>query len=176
MRASPHLFRAMTSRIPARRWDSAAGGRPVAGDARTGQPAIGEVAGAGARRSTGAGAWWRLFQPRRTIRPTRDGWWVLFAAVGLGVAAINTGNNLLYLLCSTLLGLVIVSGILSEQTMRGLKVESVRPDEIFAGRPAVLGAWVRNGKRWLASYSVVVEAGTAAGASSFHVPRLAPGG
>jgi len=96
--------------------------------------------------------------------------------MGLGVAAINTGNNLLYLLCSTLLGLVIVSGILSEQTMRGLKVESVRPDEIFAGRPAVLGAWVRNGKRWLASYSVVVEAGTAAGASSFHVPRLAPGG
>ena len=40
----------------------------------------------------------RVFHPQRTIWPTRDGWWSLLVVIGLGVAAINTGNNLLYLL------------------------------------------------------------------------------
>jgi len=74
-------------------------------------------------------ALWRLFHPRRTIKPTRDGWWCLFVAVGLGVAAINTGNNLLYLLVSALLALIVVSGILSEQAMRGLALTGITPEE-----------------------------------------------
>ena len=63
---------------------------------------------------------WPELRPRHTLRPTRDGWWCLGTAVGLGIAAINTGNNLLYLLVSMLLGLIVVSGLLSEQTLRGL--------------------------------------------------------
>jgi uncharacterized protein (DUF58 family) len=98
-----------------------------------------------------------LFFPRRTIKPTRDGWWCLLVAVGLGVAAINTGNNLLYLLVSALLALIVVSGILSEQSMRGLALTGIRPDEIFAGQPALLGASLANRKRWLTSYSITVE-------------------
>jgi uncharacterized protein (DUF58 family) len=102
-------------------------------------------------------ALWRLFHPRRTIKPTRDGWWCLLVAVGLGVAAINTGNNLLYLLVSALLALVVVSGILSEQSMRGLDLTGVAPDEIYAGQPVLLGATIANRKRWFTSYSVTVE-------------------
>ena len=102
-------------------------------------------------------ALWRLFHPRRTIKPTRDGWWCLLVAVGLGVAAINTGNNLLYLLVSALLALIVVSGILSEQSMRGLDLTGVVPDEIYAGQPALLGAAIANRKRWFTSYSVTVE-------------------
>jgi uncharacterized protein (DUF58 family) len=110
-------------------------------------------------------------QPRRTIRPTRDGWWCLGAAVGLGLAAVNTGNNLLYLLASLLLALIVVSGILSEQSMRRLGLRAVIPDEIYAARPVQLGARVRNGKRWLPSYSVALEAG----AHRLYVDRLAAG-
>jgi uncharacterized protein (DUF58 family) len=99
----------------------------------------------------------RLFHPRRTIKPTRDGWWCLLVAVGLGVAAINTGNNLLYLLVSALLALIVVSGILSEQSMRGLDLTGVAPDEIYAGQPALLGVTIANRKRWFTSYSVTVE-------------------
>jgi len=99
----------------------------------------------------------RALRPRRTIRPTRDGWWCLGAAVGLGFAAMNTGNNLLYLLASLLLGLIIVSGILSEQSMRRLRLAAVVPDEIYAGRAAVVGARVRNLKRRLSTYSVALE-------------------
>jgi uncharacterized protein (DUF58 family) len=100
---------------------------------------------------------WRLFHPRRTIKPTRDGWWCLFVAVGLGVAAINTGNNLLYLLVSALLALIVVSGILSEQAMRGVTLTAITPEELYAGRPALLGATLANRKRWLTSYSITLE-------------------
>jgi uncharacterized protein (DUF58 family) len=103
------------------------------------------------------GALWRLLHPRRTIKPTRDGWWCLLVAVGLGVAAINTGNNLLYLLVSALLSLIVVSGILSEQSMRGLHLSAIVPEEVYAGQPALLGAAVANRKGRLTSYSVTVE-------------------
>src|SRR5213592_2126686 len=99
---------------------------------------------------------WRLW-PRRTLWPARDGWWCLGAALGLGFAAINTGNNLLYLLVSMLLGLIIVSGVLSEQSIRRVRVEPVLPDELFAGRLALFGARVVNRKRWWPSYSISVE-------------------
>ena len=116
---------------------------------------------------------WSFFRPRRTIWPTRDGWWTLFAAMGLGVAAVNTGNNLLYLLASMLLGLVVVSGILSEMVMRGLRAGAARPDEIFAGRPALVGAVVSNRKRLLPSYSVTLEILAPAGAGARRVDRVA---
>ena len=121
-----------------------------------------------------AGRWlWDFFRPRRTIWPTRDGWWTLFAAIGLGVAAINTGNNLLYLLASMLLGLVVVSGMLSEMVMRGLRADAVRPDEIFAGRPALVGALVANRKRTLPSYSVSLEILASARPGDRRVDRVA---
>jgi uncharacterized protein (DUF58 family) len=110
-------------------------------------------------------------RPRRTIRPTRDGWWCLGAAVGLGLAAVNTGNNLLYLMASLLLALIVVSGILSEQSMRRLRVRPVMPEEIYATRPVQLGARVLNRKRWLPSYSVALEAG----AHRLYIDRLGAG-
>jgi uncharacterized protein (DUF58 family) len=120
--------------------------------------------------------WWRPFRPRRTIWPTRDGWWCLLVVIGLGVAAINTGNNLLYLLVSLLLSLIVVSGVLSEQSMRGLRLEADIPDEIYAGAPALFGAVLRNDKRWLTSYSVTLELLARGGPSRFiYQPGLEPG-
>jgi uncharacterized protein (DUF58 family) len=110
-------------------------------------------------------------RPQRTIRPTRDGWWCLGAAIGLGFAAVNTGNNLLYLLASLLLALIVVSGILSEQSIRRLRVRAAWPEEIYATRPAWLGARVLNRKRRLPSYSVALEAGE----RRLYIARLAAG-
>jgi len=64
---------------------------------------------------------------------------------------------MLYLLVSALLALIVVSGILSEQSMRGLDLTGVAPDELYEGQPALLGATVANRKRWFTSYSVTVE-------------------
>lgn len=117
----------------------------------------------------------RTFRPPRTIRPTREGWWLLFAAVGLGFAAMNTGNNLLYLLVSMLLGLIVVSGLLSERSIRGLSIAVRVPDELFADRPALFGATVVNRKEWAASYSVTLEILARDGPPRLvYVPRLGP--
>ena len=99
----------------------------------------------------------RVFHFRRTIWPTRDGYWIVLVVTGLGIAAVNTGNNLLYLLDSLLFGLIVVSGVLSDMVMRGVSVTSIEPEEIHAGQPAPFGAAVTNRKRWLTSYSITVE-------------------
>jgi uncharacterized protein (DUF58 family) len=119
---------------------------------------------------------WRLIRPRRTLWPTRDGWWCLFVVMGLGFAAINTGNNLLYLLVSLLLALIIVSGILSEQSMRGLELIPVEPDAMYAGLPALFGLTIVNRKRWLASYSITIELLSPSATPRFlYLPRLEAG-
>src|SRR5437016_14525402 len=102
-------------------------GDPIPGDSRV---------------TSGRRVGWWLAWPRRTLWPTRDGWWCLGAALGLGFAAINTGNNLFYLLVSMLLGLIIVSGVLSEQSIRRVRVEPALPAELFAGQAALVAARV----------------------------------
>ena len=99
-------------------------------------------------------AYWR---PRRTIRPTREGWWCIAVAVGLGVTAMNTGNNLLYLLESMVLALITVSGVLSEQSVRGVRLATQPPDEIYAGAPCTITARIRNTKVKRPSFSVTLE-------------------
>src|SRR5262249_28265983 len=99
--------------------------------------------------------WWRR---TKAIRPTRDGWWCVFAAMGLGVAAVNTGNNLAYLLCSMLLALIIVSGMLSDLTVRGLHVTVTLPDAIHATHAALVTIALPNRTRRFASSAVALEA------------------
>src|SRR5262245_30565554 len=75
---------------------------------------------------------------------------------------MNTGNNLLYLLESMVLGLIVVSGVLSEQSLRGVCVTPLIPDEIYAGARCTIVARVRNDKRRRPSFSVaLVRPGTA---------------
>src|SRR5439155_19526410 len=78
-------------------------------------------------------------------------------APGPCVAAINTGNNRFYRLISRLLGLTIVSAVLSEQSIRRVRVEPALPAELFAGQAALVAARVVNRKRWRTSYSITVE-------------------
>ena len=64
----------------------------------------------------------RRFRPPRRIFPTRAGWVAFFAPFVLGMAAINAGNNLLFLLLGACLGAIVISGIMSERALRGIKV------------------------------------------------------
>lgn len=104
-------------------------------------------------------------------RPTRDGWWFLGAMICVIGAATNTANNLLYLLSALLLGLLLVSGVLSERSRRGLRLRAVLPEEIYAGRPFTLGARLENVKRRRVSRSLAVETAE----RRLYVERLAPG-
>lgn len=119
-----------------------------------------------------------MSRPGRRVRGTitREGWWCVSAALGLGLAGLNTGNNLVYLLCSLLLALILVSFVLSECTLWGLRVRPVLPGEAYAGTPVLVGAVVDNRKRRLPSFSVTVEVPeVGGGARLLHLPRLDAG-
>lgn len=76
---------------------------------------------------------------------------------GVGFAALNTGNNLLYLVLSLMLAFLVLSGFLSESALRGLRVERVVPRDLYAGRRNPITLRIHNADRRLASFAIVVE-------------------
>ncbi|HZH02374.1 MAG TPA: DUF58 domain-containing protein, partial [Myxococcaceae bacterium] len=66
---------------------------------------------------------------------TRSGRIFLLWVLGVGIAALNTGNNLLYLVLGLMLSAIVASGVLSERTLRGLRVRRLPVDAAFAGEP-----------------------------------------
>ncbi len=94
----------------------------------------------------------RLFP--RGIRFTRQGKLYTAVTLGVGFAAVNTGNNLLYLVLGLMLGLIIVSGILSELSLRGLVVKRSLGQYAEARVPFPVELAVRNSKRFAASFGV----------------------
>jgi uncharacterized protein (DUF58 family) len=72
----------------------------------------------------------------------------------LGVAAVNTGNNLLFLVVSAMLGFMAVSGVLGWLNIRGLSVAVRTPDEVYAGLETVVSIRIENRKRFLPSFLI----------------------
>jgi len=99
----------------------------------------------------------RKLRPPRRLQFTREGRIIVILSVGVGFAAINTGNNLLYLLLGWLLSFIVASGVLSEQTIRNLTVDRRPPPRIHAGEPFLMEVVIKNGKPKRASYSIEVE-------------------
>lgn len=99
----------------------------------------------------------RLTRPPRRLRFTREGKFFTFVTFGVGVAAINTGNNLLYLVLGLMLSLIVLSGVLSEVALRGLTFKRRLPRRAFAGTSLLVEIEVHNNKKWAPSYSVEVE-------------------
>jgi uncharacterized protein (DUF58 family) len=74
-------------------------------------------------------------RPPRRLKITPAGRAYLVVTLGVGVGALNTGNNLLYLALGLLLSLVVVSGVLSERVMQGLRVRRLGTAGAYAGEP-----------------------------------------
>jgi uncharacterized protein (DUF58 family) len=91
---------------------------------------------------------------RRSIRLTSEGNRFLLFTVGIGLAAINTGNNLFYLLLAMMLSLIVISGLLSEHCLRRLEFHRHVPDLIMANEPTTLTLSVTNRNRHLPSFSL----------------------
>tara|TARA_B100000315_G_scaffold156954_1_gene145495 strand:- start:4008 stop:5105 length:1098 start_codon:yes stop_codon:yes gene_type:complete len=93
----------------------------------------------------------------RTLWLTREGVFFIILTIGIGFGAINTGINLLYLILAMCLSFIIVSGILSEITLRHLSVTRKIPAEIFAQEPFPVRVEIKNNKKWFPTYSVWLE-------------------
>lgn len=91
----------------------------------------------------------------------------------LGMAAIGTGNNLLYLVLGGMLGFITLSGWLSEQMVRRVEVRRRPPRGITAGQPGRITYELKNGKRRLPS--LAVEAGEAGRPERAWVAAVEPG-
>lgn len=76
------------------------------------------------------------FHPPRRLYPTRAGIFTLGTPIILGVAAVNAGNNLLFILLALSLVLILLSGFLSERNLVGLSVRVESAGRVFAGEPA----------------------------------------
>jgi len=76
----------------------------------------------------------------------------------VGFAAWNTGNNLLFLVFSLLVSTLFVGGVAARASLRDLIVSARFPDHIFAGESAPVIVTLRNAKRVLPSFSILVEA------------------
>lgn len=87
---------------------------------------------------------------------TRAGLVYMAITVVIGIAAINTGNNLLYIVVAALLSAILVSGIASALVLRHLELDVHLPEHVFAGRPMLARLLLRNLSRWLPSFSVRV--------------------
>ncbi len=59
----------------------------------------------------------------------------LVVTVGVGLGALNTGNNLLYLVLGMMLSMIVVSGVLSERVLKNLRIRRIGADAAFAGEP-----------------------------------------
>lgn len=98
-------------------------------------------------------------RPRGTqVRVTAAGLPFLGALIILVAAAVNSGNNLIYLVVAALLGALVTSGIFSAFNLAGLTLDLEWPEHAFAGQPAPVRLRLGNQKRLLPSYSLRLAA------------------
>jgi uncharacterized protein (DUF58 family) len=89
-------------------------------------------------------------------RLTRDGVIYLIAVFVLILAAVNTGNNLLFLILACLLAGILVSGVLSRVVLTGVDLKFDLPEHIFAEQPVLAEMELRNEKQTWPSFSLRV--------------------
>ncbi len=87
---------------------------------------------------------------------TREGLVYLAIVLLIGIAALNTGNNLLFIVVSAMLAAVLVSGVASAAELRGLELQVGLPEHVFAEEPVLARVALRNTRRWVPSFSVSV--------------------
>jgi uncharacterized protein (DUF58 family) len=105
-------------------------------------------------------------------RLTRDGVIYLAGVFVLILAAVNTGNNLLFLILACLLAGILISGILSRVVLTGVELKFGVPEHIFAEQPVLAEIELFNEKHACPSFSLLVI-GTA-GKSTRPAPENTP--
>jgi uncharacterized protein (DUF58 family) len=105
-----------------------------------------------ARRVVSGARWQDAFD----FEVTRAGMIYVLATLLIGVAALNTANNLLYLIVSAMLAAVLISGACSSLALSRLELKVVLPRHVFAGETTSGSLDLGNSKLWIPSLSVSV--------------------
>jgi uncharacterized protein (DUF58 family) len=97
---------------------------------------------------------WIIYQV--DYRLTRVGIVYIGVVFALALAAVNTGNNLLWMLLSCAMAGLLISGALSRAVLRGIELKFDMPEHIFAEQPVVAELELRNEKQAWPSFSLRV--------------------
>ncbi len=90
------------------------------------------------------------------LKLTKAGFLYSLLTIFIGIAAVNTGNNLLYVLLSLLLSFMWLSGLFARINLRQLWVEILPPPEAFAQKKAFALIRLNNQKRF-PSFLIKIE-------------------
>ena len=96
----------------------------------------------------------------RRIRYRVTGAGLLFAlaTVAVGMAAVLSANNLLFLIAAAMVATMLISGLVSQLCLAGLQLDFLAPEHVPAGRWVPAKLYVRNRKWFMPSFSIRVEA------------------
>jgi len=95
---------------------------------------------------------WLAYQIEYRI--TKQGVIFIGGVFAIALAALNTGNNLLFLILGCMLAAILISGVLSRVTVAGLELRLALPEHVFAKRPAIALIELHNRKPWMPSFSL----------------------
>jgi uncharacterized protein (DUF58 family) len=87
---------------------------------------------------------------------TREGLVYIGGILVVALAALNTGNNLLFMVLACLLAGILLSGLLSRLVLGDVDVRLELPEHIFAQRATLAVAELRNMKQMMPSFSVLL--------------------
>jgi len=88
---------------------------------------------------------------------TREGGLFLGAVGVVLFAAVNTSNNLLYMVLSALIALLLLSALLSHKNFRHLEMELLLPARTFANETFPVSIRVRNHRRVFPAFSLLID-------------------
>jgi uncharacterized protein (DUF58 family) len=98
---------------------------------------------------------------------------LVFAVAALLVAftAVVSANNLLFLILAAMISILLISNFICRLSLAGLELDFHLPEHLSARRTFPARIFVRNGKRWMPSFSVEVAG---VGESAFSTPLYFP--
>ena len=112
---------------------------------------------------------------KHIIRTRRAGMVYIAISIVLGVVAVNSSNNLLYLTTAVLLGYMLASGIAGRRNIRSASVTIAFPDEIYAQIPCVVSVQLINKSRLIPLFMIEVGFEKDYGGKRVFFPIVQPG-
>ena len=93
---------------------------------------------------------------RPSLHFTGAGWTYVGMMLFMGIAAINTQANLLFAVFGLMIGVLLISGVISRLVIRRLTLDRSLPDHACVGDSITVGYQITNSKRFWPSLSVVL--------------------
>lgn len=93
------------------------------------------------------------------IKINKAGYIYILLTIMIGFAAVNTANNLLYIVTSALLSYMLISGVFGRRNLQKLDVSLDFPEECFADTLVPLAVSIHNRRRFMPAFLIRVSLG-----------------